>query len=99
MKKSRVWFIDDVHKGYNDSDKIKRIYSDLRKDVLVGAPVQSSGDFFMEVAERSGVSFPTGCHGGLVFSRGGPIGSYCWEVYNTRASSLAVVELIGRWTG
>ena len=47
MGPSKEYVIDDILEGYNNYDKLRKIYADLRQRVLVGEPIQSSSEPFI----------------------------------------------------
>lgn len=40
--KTKTYQIDDILKGYNDSDKLTNLYSDLRNDIILQEPIWKS---------------------------------------------------------
>ena len=68
----KTYMIDDIQNGYNNFDKLREIYREIREKVLTGNPVQTS-DMPLLTIYKCANSRP---------------GNYGWELYLLNSSSL-----------
>ena len=72
--KPKIYEIDDLLKGYTNYDKLKKLYHDLRKNILISGPMQTSKE------ERLIYLTDPNWRGG----------SYGWELYSVNSSLIAL---------